>query len=78
MRTYFSRLRGTVGAGVILTRPPGYGLQLAPQALDAARFEQLAAEGRRALAAGEPAAARDHLATALALWRGHAAYGDRL
>jgi DNA-binding SARP family transcriptional activator len=72
VRTYLSRLRGTVDARAILTRPPGYVLQVAPQALDAARFEQLAGEGRRALAAGEPAAAREHLTAALALWRGNA------
>ncbi len=76
VRTYLSRLRGTVGAEAILTRPPGYALHLAPQALDAARFEQLAAEGRRELAAGEPAAARKRLAAALDLWRGHAAYEE--
>ncbi len=76
VRTYLSRLRGTVAAEVILTRPPGYVLHLAPQALDAARFEQLAAEGRRALTTGEPAAAREHLAGALALWRGNAAYEE--
>ncbi|MEV7098206.1 AfsR/SARP family transcriptional regulator [Amycolatopsis sp. NPDC051045] len=72
VRTYLSRLRGAVDPGLILTRPPGYALHLAPQALDAARFEQLAAEGQRELAAGRPAAAREHLAAALALWRGHA------
>ncbi|MFF1614542.1 BTAD domain-containing putative transcriptional regulator [Amycolatopsis sp. NPDC058278] len=76
VRTYLSRLRGTVGSGVIVTRPPGYVLHLAADALDAARFERLAAEGRRVLAAGEPAAARERLATALDLWRGHAAYEE--
>lgn len=76
VRTYLSRLRGTVGAEAIRTRPPGYALHLAPEALDAARFEQLAAEGRRELAAGEPAAARQRLAAALDLWRGHTAYEE--
>ncbi|KDN22389.1 AfsR/SARP family transcriptional regulator [Amycolatopsis rifamycinica] len=76
VRTYLSRLRATVGPEVIRTRPPGYVLHLAPQALDAARFERLAAEGRRVLAAGEPAAARERLACALTLWRGHAAYEE--
>ncbi|GAB3144532.1 AfsR/SARP family transcriptional regulator [Amycolatopsis stemonae] len=72
VRTYLSRLRGTVDPRLILTRSPGYVLHLAPEALDAARFEQLAVEGRRALAAGEPGAARWHLSAALALWRGSA------
>ncbi|MEV5712246.1 AfsR/SARP family transcriptional regulator [Amycolatopsis mediterranei] len=76
VRTYLSRLRGTVGSGVIVTRPPGYVLHLPADALDAARFERLAADGRRVLAAGEPAAARERLAAALALWRGHAAYEE--
>ncbi|MGW3999138.1 BTAD domain-containing putative transcriptional regulator [Amycolatopsis sp. NPDC004772] len=76
VRTYLSRLRGTVGAEAIRTRPPGYVLHLAPEALDAARFEQLAADGRRELAAGEPAAARERLAAALDLWRGHTAYEE--
>lgn len=72
VRTYLSRLRGSVDPRLILTRSPGYVLRLAPEALDAARFEQLAGEGRRALAAGEPGAAREHLGAALALWRGNA------
>ncbi|WP_329046926.1 AfsR/SARP family transcriptional regulator [Amycolatopsis sp. NBC_01488] len=72
VRTYLSRLRGSVGPHLILTRSPGYVLRAAPEALDSARFEQLAGEGRRALAAGEPRAAREHLAAALALWRGKA------
>ncbi|WIX99499.1 AfsR/SARP family transcriptional regulator [Amycolatopsis mongoliensis] len=72
VRTYLSRLRGSVDPGLILTRSPGYVLRLAPEALDAARFEQLAGEGRRALAAGEPGVAREHLGAALALWRGNA------
>jgi DNA-binding SARP family transcriptional activator len=76
VRTYLSRLRGTVGSGAIVTRPPGYVLHLAAGALDAARFEGLAADGRRVLAAGEPAAARERLTAALALWRGHAAYEE--
>ncbi|MEV4053225.1 AfsR/SARP family transcriptional regulator [Amycolatopsis sp. NPDC049688] len=72
VRTYLSRLRGTIDSGVLLTRSPGYVLHLPPEALDATRFEQRAAEGRRALAAGEPAAARAQLTDALTLWRGGA------
>src|ERR671930_2561839 len=37
--------------GVLLTRPPGYILRVAPGELDLHRFEELAAEGRAALAA---------------------------
>lgn len=71
-RTYLSRLRATVDPSLILTRSPGYVLRVTPEALDAARFEQLAVEGRRALAAGDPGVARGHLAEALGLWRGKA------
>ncbi|WP_410674354.1 AfsR/SARP family transcriptional regulator [Amycolatopsis sp. cmx-4-68] len=72
VRTYLSRLRGTVDPDLITTRSPGYVLHVAPRHLDAARFEELAAEGRRALAAGEPGVARGQLNAALDLWRGNA------
>ena len=53
--------------------PAGYRLDLAePEAVDAVRFERLAAEGRRALAGGDPAAAAGLLREALGLWRGPA------
>ena len=44
--------------GVLVTRPPGYELRVEPGQLDLHRFEQLVAEGRAALAAGDPAAGR--------------------
>jgi DNA-binding SARP family transcriptional activator/pimeloyl-ACP methyl ester carboxylesterase len=59
-------------AGRLATRPPGYLLQVEPGELDAVRFEQLAAEGNAALAAGEAATAVQCLDQALALWRGPA------
>ncbi|RSN52584.1 hypothetical protein DMH01_41140 [Amycolatopsis sp. WAC 04182] len=80
-RTYVSRLRGALrrtGIGsedLIVTRPPGYALRVEPDMLDAARFERLAAAGRRALDAGHADTAADRLAEALALWRGDA-YGE--
>lgn len=59
------------GAGrVILTRGSGYELRLESEQLDAALFERLRSEGRRALAQGEPARAAARLREALALWRG--------
>lgn len=80
VRTYISRLRtallpaaaGRRAAELIVTRPPGYALQLDPHMLDAARFERLAAVGRQILAAGQPAVAAERLAAALGLWRGDA------
>src|SRR4029450_2065396 len=45
------RARGAPGQ-VLVTREPGYLLRVAPGALDAARFEELTAAGRRALPDG--------------------------
>ena len=59
----------------LVTRPPGYLLRVAPGELDALRFEQLAAEGDAALAAGDAATAAVRLDEALALWRGPAMAG---
>ena len=58
------------GRLTLLTRRPGYLLQLTPDQLDLARFEALTAEGRHELAAGRPAAASTRLGQALGLWRG--------
>ena len=57
-------------ARVIVSRPPGYALDVGPDGLDAARFEQAADDARRALAAGDPAAALSHAERARAEWRG--------
>jgi DNA-binding SARP family transcriptional activator len=56
--------------GVLVTRPPGYLLELAPEQLDLGRFERLRTEASQALAAGDAAAAVGKLRGALALWRG--------
>jgi DNA-binding SARP family transcriptional activator len=57
-------------ARVLVTQPPGYLLRVQPGALDAARFEALAASGRADLVAGRPHEAREALHEALGLWRG--------
>jgi DNA-binding SARP family transcriptional activator/flavin reductase (DIM6/NTAB) family NADH-FMN oxidoreductase RutF len=67
-----SQLRKVLPEGVLRTHAGGYSLEIDPEALDLARFERLAAEGRAALAAGDPARAAERLAAALALWRGPA------
>ncbi|HEY8474340.1 MAG TPA: BTAD domain-containing putative transcriptional regulator [Natronosporangium sp.] len=73
VQTLVSRLRRLLpAAGVIASAPGGYRLDLPADAVDANRFEQLAAEGRRLLHAGDPTAAAAVLAEALALWRGPA------
>src|SRR4051794_8203820 len=67
-----SRLRkqlGTAGSALV-TRAPGYLLQVAPEQLDLACFEQLAEDGRRAVAEGNMTEAARTLSAAEQLWRG--------
>jgi ABC-type transport system substrate-binding protein/DNA-binding SARP family transcriptional activator len=84
LEVYVSRLRRTlepaVGSPVVLTRPGAYVLQAPGECIDVRRFERLAGEGRRALAANEPGRAAADLRAALALWRGAplAGLGDEL
>ena len=74
LRVRVSQLRKGLEEGdtLILTRPPGYVLHVPADAVDARRFEQLLADGRKALAAGRAEAAATTLRDALALWRGPA------
>ncbi|MEO6086890.1 MAG: BTAD domain-containing putative transcriptional regulator [Umezawaea sp.] len=71
VRTYVSRLRHALAPAddLITTHPAGYVLQVGSDAVDAARFEELVAEGRHAT---EPATAAERFALALAVWRGDA------
>src|SRR4051794_9746008 len=69
LQVHVSQLRKALGAEVINTRPPGYSLDIAADALDLARFRSLHEEAR-AIAGSDPAGARDLLVRALALWRG--------
>jgi len=67
------RLRKALGgADLIATTPAGYCLRVSPEDLDAAQFERLVEDGRRALADGQPGQAATVLREALALWRGPA------
>ena len=68
-------LRPAGEADRLVTRPPGYLLRVRPGELDAARFEELAADGDAALAAGNASAAEGRLEEALGLWRGSALAG---
>ena len=63
-----SHLRKALGAAgrVIVTRPPGYSIEVARGELDVHRFEELV----ETAAAAEPADAAVVLREALALWRG--------
>jgi DNA-binding SARP family transcriptional activator len=60
------QLRRLLGQDVLLTRPPGYVLQVDPAQLDLGRFEQLVAQARKVDPAEKAAKLRD----ALTLWRG--------
>jgi DNA-binding SARP family transcriptional activator/WD40 repeat protein len=70
VQVYVSHLRKALGAGVIVTQGRGYRLAVAPEQVDAIRFEALGAEGRRALSDGDAARAKERLCSALGLWRG--------
>ncbi|MGJ6964045.1 BTAD domain-containing putative transcriptional regulator [Streptosporangium sp. G11] len=73
LQSQVSRLRRALGAQeAIEFHPAGYRLVAGADAVDAHRFERLAAEGRRALASGEHGRAVELLGEALSLWRGPA------
>jgi DNA-binding SARP family transcriptional activator len=79
LQGYVSHLRKTLEPNsrrgeheLLVSRPPGYALQIRPEQVDAERFERLAAGGRRLLDEGDVEAAADRLRAALALWRGGA------
>jgi DNA-binding SARP family transcriptional activator/ABC-type branched-subunit amino acid transport system substrate-binding protein/streptogramin lyase len=66
-----SQLRKAFGdTGRIRTEAHGYSLAVGEGELDADRFSALLADGRAALAAGDPDGAASSLGTALDLWRG--------
>jgi DNA-binding SARP family transcriptional activator len=67
-----SALRKELPPDTIRTVAGAYGLTLEPDELDRDRFERLLAEGRAALANGDPADASDQFRRALAMWRGAA------
>jgi predicted ATPase/DNA-binding SARP family transcriptional activator len=71
LQVYVSQLRKLLGdAQVLQTRAAGYSLVVAPEQLDAARFERLLREGKTALTGGQPEQAAKPLGEALELWRG--------
>ena len=65
VQKYVVQLRHALGDGRLETRPQGYALRLAPDELDAWRFERMLAAGRRRGNASE-------LRAALDLWGGQA------
>ena len=79
LQGYVSHLRKTLEPGlgrgeheVLVSRPPGYMLQIGADQLDAARFERQTSEGRQLLDDGDADAAAGRFRAAVALWRGPA------
>jgi predicted ATPase/DNA-binding SARP family transcriptional activator len=78
LQAYVSRLRKVLGAHRLVTRAPGYALDVRPDDIDAARFERLLTSGRDARLAGDAERAVALLREALSLWRGRALDGVRV
>ena len=76
LRVHVSRLRKTLAAagidGILVTRPPGYLLQVDPESLDAVRFDRLVTQARAARDDGRVDEAVASYRAALGLWRGPA------
>jgi DNA-binding SARP family transcriptional activator len=66
LQVYVSRLRKVLPAGALVTRPPGYVLEIDPEQVDVHRFERIVTEAGDV----DPAQASVLLRSALALWRG--------
>ncbi|MFD9973256.1 BTAD domain-containing putative transcriptional regulator [Streptomyces sp. NPDC059017] len=78
LHTYASRVRHLLGGGVeVERRRPGYLIRLPEHGVrvDLLEFQERAARGTEALAAGDPATAAGELRRALAVWRGVALGG---
>jgi DNA-binding SARP family transcriptional activator len=76
IRTYASRLRKVLGAGVLVSESGGYAVRgLADGALDLADARRLAGEADRARAGGHLGRAGDLLRRALARWDGEVLAG---
>ena len=75
VQVHVSQLRKLLPSQVLLTRTPGYTVELDPSAVDVVRFRRLSDDGRAMLARGDPAGAATQLREALALWRGQALAG---
>ena len=58
------------GSDLLVTRQPGYVLDLDPDSVDAWRFERLVKEGTRLLEDGDQDAGRSKIREALGLWSG--------
>ena len=72
VQIYISELRKALSRvmadDLIETRPPGYMVNVAPDAVDTLRFERLVRSGLSAMRSDDSKRARDHLEEALSLW----------
>ncbi|MFE9171038.1 BTAD domain-containing putative transcriptional regulator [Streptomyces kebangsaanensis] len=76
VRTYASRLRKVLDAGVLVSESGGYAVRgLGEGALDLAVAQECAARAEKARTAGDLCRAREVLGRALALWDGEALAG---
>ena len=66
LQNFISQLRKSLGANVVVTKAPGYLLDVSPEQVDLNRFERLVAEARSL----EPEVRGEKLRQALELWRG--------
>jgi DNA-binding SARP family transcriptional activator len=66
LQNFISQLRKLLGAEVLVTKPPGYRLELQPEQFDLERFHRLVDAARQEGPEGRAAKLRE----ALALWRG--------
>ncbi|MCG8916576.1 AfsR/SARP family transcriptional regulator [Actinokineospora sp. PR83] len=58
------------GRGLLLTRPSGYAMDVADEAIDVKVFERLVCLARQRLHAGQPEAAIESIEQAVDLWQG--------
>ncbi|MGI9053562.1 MAG: AfsR/SARP family transcriptional regulator [Ilumatobacteraceae bacterium] len=72
VQVYVSQLRSSLGADAIETVAQGYRVRVAATGLDSQRFDRMRADGRTALADGNPELALALARRALSLWRGPA------
>jgi WD40 repeat protein/DNA-binding SARP family transcriptional activator len=76
MRSYVARIRRVIdspgSASMVVTRAPGYLLEVPPEAFDVACFERIVAEASSLLGRGDATQTSSLLREALGLWRGGA------
>ncbi len=69
LQSHISRIRAAIGPTHIISADHSYTLDLAPEVVDAVRFERLALQAERRLA-DDPQAALDACVEGMGLWRG--------